>query len=74
MRTKIAFGALAVAVGFAAIPVSAQTGAQSQPGMAPMMGQSGQQTPGRSMCSCCQNMAMMQQPQGQQAPQSPRPQ
>ena len=64
MRSKFAVGALAVAVGFAAVPVMAQTAGspnQPQPGMnmsAPA--QPGQQAQGSSGCACCQKMGMMQ--------------
>jgi hypothetical protein len=71
MRKTLAFGALAVAVGFAAVPVQAQTAGQpdqTMPGMAPMaQSQPGQQSQGKSGC-CCQNMAMMHAPQTPQPP------
>ena len=73
MRTKFALGTLALAAGFFAAPVLAQSSSQggsspSTPGM--MMGQSqpGQQAQGGGMCGCCQRMAMNHQQQGQQAP------
>jgi hypothetical protein len=70
MRMKLALGALAIAAGFAAAPVFAQTAGQSG-SMPGMMGaspsQPGQQAQGSGGCSCCQRMAMNQQ-QGQQAP------
>lgn len=65
MRSKLVFCALAVAVGFAAVPVVAQTTdqkSQSQHGMkmsAPA--QPGQQAQGSGGCPCCQRMAMHQQ-------------
>ncbi len=72
MRTKLALGALAVAAGFMAAPVLAQTGGQSgspMPGMSTTApSQPGQQSQGSGGCSCCKNMAMMQPQQPQQAP------
>ena len=71
MNRAIASGALALALGFAATPSGAQPN-QPQPGMAPMaQDQQGQKPQGKSGCSCCQNMAMMQK---QPAPSAPTPQ
>jgi hypothetical protein len=75
MRTKLALGALAVATGFIAAPVLAQTTGQSSGSMPGMTmsspAQPGQQAQGSGGCACCQRMAMNQQ---QQAPQTPRQQ
>lgn len=72
MRTKIALGALAIAAGFMAVPVLAQTSGQpdaAMPGMSsPAPSQPGQKAQGSGGCSCCQQMSMMQPQQGQQAP------
>ena len=73
MRTKLALGALAIAAGFAAVPVMAQTTGQSgsMPGMTTTApAQSGTQPQASGGCSCCQRMSMMQPQQGE----APRPQ
>ena len=73
MRTTLTLGALAVAAGFMAAPVLAQTTGQSGSSM-PGMSMSTSAQPGQQqssgMCGCCQRMASNQQ----QAPQTPRPQ
>ena len=75
MRTKVGLGALAVATGFFAAPVLAQTSGQSgssMPGMSMSSpSQPGQQAQGGGMCGCCQRMAMNQQQQ--QGEKEPRP-
>ncbi len=63
MRTKLALSALAIAAGFAAVPVMAQTAGQSgsMPGMSTTApAQPGAQPQASGGCSCCQRMAMMQ--------------
>ncbi len=74
MHSKLTFGALAIAVGFAAVPVVAQTTSQQsqpQPGMMMSMpAQPGQQAQGTGGCACCQRMGMMQQ---QTPPAQPKP-
>lgn len=75
MRIKLALGSLAVAAGFMAMPVLAQTTGQPSspmPGMSTTApSQPGQQSQGSGGCSCCKNMAMMQAPA---APSAPKPQ
>jgi hypothetical protein len=73
MRSKLTFAALAVAAGFAASPVLAQSTSQpeaQQPGMGSMAmpGQQAQQQQGSGGCPCCQKMAMHAPQQGQPAP------
>ena len=75
MRTTLALSTLAVAVGFAAVPVFAQTAGQPSspmPGMSMTSpAQPGAQPQASGGCACCQRMAMMQ-PQTPPAP--PKPQ
>lgn len=71
MRTKLALGAFAIAAGFMAMPVLAQTSEQSGPSMPGMSGTAASppaaQAQGSGGCPCCKGMisSMMQPKQSQ---------
>ena len=71
---KLTLGAFAVAAGFVAAPVLAQTSGQSSspmPGMSMSTPSQPSQQQSGGMCGCCQRMAITP-PQSQQPPQTPR--